>query len=81
MLTLPIFLDPKENMQKVNIAKNVLDKFNPFFRLEKLNPEDQSWIVVWKSEVSGGGNTSRRSVERLLNVSHSRVTAGYQGQQ
>jgi hypothetical protein len=53
-----------ENMQKVNIAKNVLDKFNPFFRLEKLNPEDQSWTVVWKSEVSlMEGHTSQQLVD------------------
>lgn len=29
----------------------VLDKPNPYFRLERLNREDQSWEVVWKSEV------------------------------
>ena len=29
----------------------VLDKCNPYFRLERLNREDQSWEVVWKSEV------------------------------
>eukprot|EP00934_Nitzschia_sp_Nitz4_P005879 Nitzschia sp. Nitz4//scaffold331_size19140//14440//16370//NITZ4_008735-RA/size19140-augustus-gene-0.17-mRNA-1//-1//CDS//3329548185//5869//frame0 len=29
----------------------VLDKSNPFFRLERLNKEDQSWEVIWKSEV------------------------------
>jgi len=29
----------------------VLDKSNPYFRLERLNREDQSWEVVWKSEV------------------------------
>lgn len=40
-----------EAMQKLNVAKSVLDKFNPFFRIEKLNTEDQSWTVVWKSEV------------------------------
>jgi hypothetical protein len=38
-------------MQKVNVAKTVLDKFDVFFRLEKLNPEDLTWSVVWKSEV------------------------------
>ncbi|GKY92556.1 copine, variant 2 [Mayamaea pseudoterrestris] len=54
-----------ENMQKVNIAKNVLDKFNPFFRLEKLNPEDQSWIVVWKSEVIRDNNHPTWNSARL----------------
>lgn len=29
----------------------VLDKSNPYFRLERLNKDDQSWEVVWKSEV------------------------------
>lgn len=29
----------------------MLDKCNPYFRLERLNREDQSWEVVWKSEV------------------------------
>jgi hypothetical protein len=29
----------------------VLDKSNPYFRLERLNRDDQSWEVVWKSEV------------------------------
>jgi hypothetical protein len=29
----------------------VLDKSNPYFRVEKLNKDDQSWEVVWKSEV------------------------------
>ncbi len=28
-----------------------MDKSNPYFRLERLNREDQSWEVVWKSEV------------------------------
>jgi hypothetical protein len=28
----------------------VLDKCNPYFRVEKLNRDDQSWDVVWKSE-------------------------------
>lgn len=29
----------------------VLDQCRPYFRLERLNNEDQSWEVVWKSEV------------------------------
>ena len=28
-----------------------MDKSNPYFRLERLNRDDQSWEVVWKSEV------------------------------
>lgn len=43
--------DVLEQMEKLNVAKTVLDKFDPYFRLEKLNKEDQSWKVVWKSEV------------------------------
>lgn len=37
-----------------NIKKSALDKFDapdPYFCLEQLNEEDQSWSVVWKSEV------------------------------
>jgi Copine/C2 domain len=30
---------------------NVLDKFDLYFRLEKLNKDDQTWKTVWKSEV------------------------------
>jgi len=29
----------------------VLDKCRPYFRLERLNKDDQSWEIVWKSEV------------------------------
>lgn len=39
-----------DTVQKVNIA-NVLDKFDLYFRFEKLNKEDQTWKTVWKSEV------------------------------
>lgn len=52
-------------VQKVNVAKNVLDKFNPFFRLEKLNSEDQSWTVVWKSEVIKDNQNPTWNVARL----------------
>ena len=37
-----------------NIKKTAMEKFDapdPYFRLEHLNSEDQSWNVVWKSEV------------------------------
>ena len=37
-----------------NIKKQAMEKFDapdPYFRLEQLNEEDQSWSVVWKSEV------------------------------
>jgi Copine/C2 domain len=52
-------------VQKVNVAKNVLDKFNPFFRLEKLNTEDQSWTIVWKSEVIKDNQNPTWNVARL----------------
>lgn len=39
-----------DTMQKVNIT-TVLEKFDLYFRLEKLNKEDQTWKTVWKSEV------------------------------
>ena len=42
--------DVLDTMQKVNIA-TVLEKFDPYFRFEKLNKEDQTWKTVWKSEV------------------------------
>jgi hypothetical protein len=37
--------------QNIIDRSKVLDKSNPYFRLERLNREDQSWEVVWKSEV------------------------------
>lgn len=43
-----------KTIDKVNVAKTMLDSidhFDPYFMLEKLNPEDQTWKVVWKSEV------------------------------
>ena len=54
-----------ETMEKINVAKNVLEKFNPFFRIEKLNPEDQSWKVVWKSEVVKDNQNPTWNVARL----------------
>mmetsp|Transcript_66242 Transcript_66242/g.191213 ORF Transcript_66242/g.191213 Transcript_66242/m.191213 type:complete len:616 (+) Transcript_66242:108-1955(+) len=42
--------DLKQEKKLVDRSK-VLDKCNPYFRLERLNREDQSWEVVWKSEV------------------------------
>ena len=29
----------------------IIDKCRPYFRLERLNKDDQSWEIVWKSEV------------------------------
>lgn len=46
--------DVFDTIQKANIAKNIanaLEKFDLYFRLEKLNKEDQTWKTVWKSEV------------------------------
>lgn len=37
--------------QSLYEQSKVLDKCNPYFRLERLKKEDQSWDVVWKSEV------------------------------
>mmetsp|Transcript_25390 Transcript_25390/g.62489 ORF Transcript_25390/g.62489 Transcript_25390/m.62489 type:complete len:708 (-) Transcript_25390:824-2947(-) len=30
--------------------QRVVDRCNPYFRVEKLNKDDQSWEVIWKSE-------------------------------
>ena len=57
--------DVLETMQKVNVAKTVLDKFDVYFRLEKLNSEDQSWAVVWKSEVINDNQNPTWSVARI----------------
>ena len=57
--------DALETLQKVNVAKTVLDKFDPYFRLEKLNEEDQSWIVVWKSEVVSDTQNPTWSAARI----------------
>jgi len=43
----------------------VLDKSNPYFRVEKLNKDDQSWEVVWKSEVVKDSLSPTWKVARL----------------
>ena len=63
--TLDVLGNVNDVVQKVNLAKTVLDQFNPFFRLEKLNPEDQSWKVVWKSEVIKDDQNPTWNVARL----------------
>lgn len=58
----------KDKLQKANLAKTVLDKFDAFdvfFRLEQLNDEDQSWTVVWKSEVVKDNQNPTWNVARL----------------
>ena len=35
----------------VDRSSKVLDKCRPYFRIERLNKDDQSWEIVWKSEV------------------------------
>lgn len=37
-------------IDKIDRSK-VIDKCRPYFRLERLNKDDQSWEFVWKSEV------------------------------
>mmetsp|Transcript_967 Transcript_967/g.2212 ORF Transcript_967/g.2212 Transcript_967/m.2212 type:complete len:633 (+) Transcript_967:86-1984(+) len=37
-------------IEKIDRTK-VIDKCRPYFRLERLNQDDQSWEIVWKSEV------------------------------
>jgi len=37
-------------IDKIDRSK-VIDKCRPYFRLERLNKDDQSWELVWKSEV------------------------------
>lgn len=41
--------DAVSNIKKA--ALEAMDAPDPYFRLEQLNTEDQSWTVVWKSEV------------------------------
>jgi hypothetical protein len=36
--------------QSLYDQSKVLDRCDPYFRLERLNKDDQSWDVVWKSE-------------------------------
>lgn len=49
----------------VTNIKQSLDAPDPYFRLEQLNTEDQSWIVVWKSEVVMGTKYPTWNVARL----------------
>jgi hypothetical protein len=37
--------------QSIIDQSKVLDQCRPYFRLERLNKDDQSWEIVWKSEV------------------------------
>lgn len=37
-------------IDKIDRSK-VIDKCRPYFRLERLNKDDQSWELIWKSEV------------------------------
>jgi len=57
--------DVLEKMEKLNVAKSVLEKFDPYFRLEKLNAEDQSWTIIWKSEVMKDTHNPTWNVARL----------------
>jgi len=57
-----------KTIDKVNVAKTMLDSidhFDPYFTLERLNPEDQSWKVVWKSEVIKDNQNPNWNVARL----------------
>lgn len=57
-----------KTIDKVNVAKTMLDSidhFDPYFTLEKLNPEDQTWKVVWKSEVIKDNQNPNWNVARL----------------
>lgn len=57
-----------KTIDKVNVAKTMLDSldhFDPYFTLERLNPEDQSWKIVWKSEVLKDTQNPTWNVARL----------------
>lgn len=57
-----------KTIDKVNVAKTMLDSidhFDPYFTLEKLNTEDQSWKVIWKSEVMKDDQNPCWNVARL----------------
>jgi hypothetical protein len=57
-----------KTIDKVNVAKTMLesiDHFDPYFTLEKLNLEDQTWKVVWKSEVIKDNQNPTWNVARL----------------
>ena len=51
--------------QSVIDQSKVLDKSNPYFRVERLNKDDQSWEVVWKSEVIKDSLSPTWQVARL----------------
>jgi hypothetical protein len=58
--------------QSVLDQSKVLEKCNPYFRVERLNKDDQSWEVVWKSEVikdslSPTWNMARLPLQLLCN--------------
>jgi hypothetical protein len=57
--------DVLEKMEKLNVAKTVLEKFDPYFKVEQLNNEDQSWTVVWKSEVMKDTQNPTWNVARI----------------
>lgn len=57
--------DVLETMQKLNVAKTVLEKFDSYFRIEKLDREDQSWSMIWKSEVVSDNENPTWNAARL----------------
>jgi C2 domain len=55
-----------DKIQKVGNLVDLVDKFNPFFRFEKLaNDETQEWKTVWKSEVVKDDQNPTWSMGRL----------------
>jgi hypothetical protein len=57
-----------KQIDKVNVAKTMMDQidhFDPYFTLEKLNSEDQTWKVMWKSEVIKDSQNPTWNVARL----------------
>lgn len=42
-----------------------LEKFDPYFKIEKLNPNDKSWTTIWKSEVIKDNTSPTWSQARL----------------
>ena len=44
---------------------NVLENFDVYFQLEKLQEEDQSWTVVWKSEIEPNNQNPTWAAARL----------------
>jgi hypothetical protein len=57
--------DVLDKMEKLNVAKTVLEKFDPYFKLETLNTEDQSWSIIWKSEVMKDTQNPTWNVARI----------------